>query len=111
MPFIDTSELEVREPLPGWRGRYFHSDNMSFAYYDVTAGSSIHEHHHPNEEVWQVIEGSLEVTLDGQTVVAGPGMAAVVPPNVPHAVKALTDGRAIVVDHPVRKSVGGIKTD
>jgi quercetin dioxygenase-like cupin family protein len=31
-----------------------------------------------------------------------------VPPNVKHSVKALSDGRAIVVDDPVRRSVGGV---
>ena len=111
MPFIDTRQLKVKEPLPGWRGRYFHSDNMTFAYYTVAAGASIHEHSHANEEVWHVIEGKLEVTIGGQTQVAGPGFVAVVPPNTPHSVKALSDGRSIVVDHPLRQSVGGVNTD
>jgi quercetin dioxygenase-like cupin family protein len=108
MPFVDTSELDVKEPREGWKGRFFHSENMSFAYYSVTAGSWIHEHSHENDEVWNIIEGEFEVTVDGQTQIAGPGMAAVVPPNVKHGIKALTDGRAIVVDHPVRLSVGGV---
>jgi quercetin dioxygenase-like cupin family protein len=111
MPLIDTSELKTREPLPGWEGRYFHTDNMTFAYYTVTAGSSIHEHSHPNEEVWNFIEGDYEVTLDGKTLRAGPGSVAVVPPDRPHSVRALTDGRAIVVDHPARDSVGGVRID
>lgn len=81
---------------------------MGFAYYAVEAGASIHEHSHPNDEVWHVVEGSLEVTVGGETQVAGPGCAAVVPPNTPHSVKALTDARAIVVDHPKRDSVGGV---
>src|SRR5215475_3985222 len=55
MPFIDTSQLQVEEPLPGWNVRFFHSENMLFAYYAVSAGASIHEHSHPNEEVWHVI--------------------------------------------------------
>jgi quercetin dioxygenase-like cupin family protein len=29
-------------------------------------------------------------------------VAAIVPPNVRHAVKALTNGKAIVVDYPLR---------
>ena len=111
MPFIDTRQLKVKEPLPGWRGRYFHSDNMTFAYYDVAAGASIHEHSHPNEEIWHVIEGELEVTIGEQTRIAGPGSAAVVPANTPHSVKALTDGRSIVVDYPLRTSVGGVGTN
>ena len=110
MPFIDTSQLAVKEPLPGWKGRFFHSENMTFGYYGIEAGASIHEHSHPNEEVWHVIDGELEVTIGGVTRVAGPGAAAVVPPNTVHSVKALTAGRAIVVDYPLRHAFGGIET-
>jgi quercetin dioxygenase-like cupin family protein len=102
MPFVDTSKLTVIERKPGWFGRYFHSPNMTFAHYAFTKGSSIHEHFHPQEEVWQVIEGELEMTVDGVTQLAGAGVAAIVPPNVPHSVKAMTDGKAIVVDYPLR---------
>ena len=65
MPFVDTSELEVIERLPGWYGRYFHSPSMTFAHYDFKRGSSIHEHFHPQKEVYEVIEGELELTIDG----------------------------------------------
>src|SRR5262245_50024913 len=111
MPFINTSELTVKEPLPGWKGRYFNSDNMTFGYYAVAAGASIHEHSHPNEEVWHVIEGHLEITIGGQREIAGPGSVAVIPSNTMHSVKALTDGRSIVVDYPLRHSLGGVTTD
>jgi quercetin dioxygenase-like cupin family protein len=90
MPFIDTTALSVREPLPGWRGRFFDSASMTFGYYEVESGAAIHPHEHSNEEVWHVIEGELEVTIDGVTQVAGPGSAAVVPPDTTHAVKART---------------------
>ncbi|MGI8961761.1 MAG: hypothetical protein ACR2IV_18780 [Bryobacteraceae bacterium] len=61
MPFFDTNRLPVIERLPGWHGRYFHSQNMTFAHYDFTGGASIHEHFHPEEEVSEVIQGKLEV--------------------------------------------------
>ena len=61
MPFIDTKQLSVKEPLPGWKGRFLNSENMTFGYYTVAAGASIHEHFHPNEEVWHIIEGEFEV--------------------------------------------------
>ena len=102
MPFVDTSTLRVIERLPGWHGRYFHSPSMTFAHYDFARGSSIHEHFHPQEEVYEVIEGELEVTIDGVTQIARAGMVAIVLSNVPHSVKALTDGRAIIVDYPLR---------
>jgi quercetin dioxygenase-like cupin family protein len=102
MPFVDTSELDVVERKPGWFGRYFDSPSMSFAHYEFTAGSTVQEHSHPQEEVWLVVEGALEITVDGEVRTAGAGVAAIVPPNVRHAVKALTNGKAIVVDFPLR---------
>ncbi len=102
MPFLDISSLRVTERLPGWYGRYFHSQSMTFAHYDFVRGSSIHEHFHPEEEVYEVIEGELEVTIDGVAQIARAGLVAIVPAGVRHSVKALTDGRVIIVDHPAR---------
>ena len=103
MPFIETGNLKVTERLPGWYGRYFHSANMTFAHYDFRRGASIHEHFHPQEEVYEVIEGELELTMEGATQIVRAGLVAIVPSNVPHSVKALTDGRAIIVDYPLRR--------
>jgi len=75
---------------------------MTFAHYDFIQGSSIHEHSHPEEEVYEVINGELEVTIDGVAQIARPGFVTIIPPGITHAVKALTDGRAIIIDHPVR---------
>jgi quercetin dioxygenase-like cupin family protein len=101
MTFVDTNKLAAFERLPGWRGRYFDSPSMTFAHYEFDAGSSIHEHSHPQEEVWQVIEGELEITINGVTQRAGPGFAGIVPPNTLHSVKAISSGKAIVVDYPL----------
>jgi quercetin dioxygenase-like cupin family protein len=103
MAFIDADAMKHDERLPGWRGRHWRSDQMSFAHYDIDAGSSIHEHHHPHEEVWVVIEGELEVTIAGETRKAGPGTVAIVPRDTRHSVRAITPGRAIVANHPVRE--------
>lgn len=102
MPFIDTRKIDPVEKRPGWRGRIFSSSTMTFAHWDFTKGSSIHEHDHPQEEVWHVIEGELEVTIKGVAKKAGPGMVAIVPQNTPHSVVALSDGKAIVADYPLR---------
>ena len=106
MPFVDANGLKIIERLPGWYGRYFHSPSMTFAHYDFRGGSSIHEHFHPQEEVWEIIEGEVEVTIDGVAQIARPGIVAIVPGNVRHSVRALTDGRAIIVDYPLRQEMG-----
>ena len=79
---------------------------MTFADYEFTAGSTIHEHFHPEEEVYEVIAGELEMQVDGLTLVVRPGIVAIVPSNARHSVKALTDGRVIIVDHPARPEFG-----
>ena len=105
MPIVDMMNLDVGEPLPGWHDRYFHSETMSFTYFDVDAGASIHEHWHPYEEVWHVIEGSLEVTVDGEKTLAGKGTAVLVPSDARHSVKALSNARVIIANHPVRERI------
>jgi len=104
--FVDTKKLDVIERLPGWHGRYFHSPSMTFAHYDFVRGASIHEHSHPQEEVYEVLEGELEVTIDGMAQIARPGLVAIIPSGILHSVKALTDGRAIIVDCPRRAEFG-----
>jgi quercetin dioxygenase-like cupin family protein len=106
VPFVDTTSLLVIERLPGWYGRYFHSPSMTFAHYDFTRGASIHEHFHPQEEVYEVIEGELEMTIDGVSEIARSGLVAIVPGGVRHSVRALTDGRAIIIDYPQRRDFG-----
>jgi len=106
MPIIDINSLKAVERLPGWRGRYFHSQHMTFAHYEFKAGASIHEHSHPQEEVYEVIDGALELTIDGKLQIAKPGVVAIIPSNARHSVKALSDGRVIVVDYPSRPEFG-----
>jgi quercetin dioxygenase-like cupin family protein len=102
MPFVDTREIVPFEKRPGWRGRIYHSESMTFAQWDFDPGAEIHEHQHLQEEVWHVLEGELAITVAGETRVVGPGIVGVVPPDTPHKVVARTAGRAIVVDHPSR---------
>jgi unsaturated pyranuronate lyase len=75
---------------------------MTFAHYEFASGASIHEHFHPQEEVYEVIEGELEVTIDGVAQIIRAGLVAIVPGDARHSVKAITDGRAIIVDYPRR---------
>lgn len=70
-------------------------------------GASIHEHAHPQEEVYEVIEGQLELTIGDATEIVRPGLVGIVPANVAHSVKALTDAKAIIVDYPIRRDFPG----
>jgi quercetin dioxygenase-like cupin family protein len=107
LTLIDTSKLKAVERLPGWRGRYFDSPSMTFAHYEFEAGASIHEHFHPQEEVYEVIEGELELTISGVSHQLRAGLVGIVPPNTPHSVRAISNGKVIVVDYPLREPPKG----
>src|SRR5262249_35072985 len=90
-------------PLPGWTGRFFHSENMTFGLWDVAADAAdLHEHRHPQEEVWNVVEGEIVLVVGGEERQLGPGTAAVIPPGTPHSARVLGACRAVVADFPVR---------
>src|SRR4030095_681879 len=84
MPILDNQSISVIEKLPRWRGRIFHSPSLTFGHWDFSAGSSIHEHVHPQEEVGELLEGALELTIDGTINVVRPEIVAIVLPNVSH---------------------------
>lgn len=106
MTFIDTRTLPVVSRRPGWYGRQFDSPSMTFVHYEFDAGASIHRHAREQEEVWHILEGELEISIGAETRRAGPGCVGIVPPSTEHEVKALTAGKAIVVDYPLRVMPG-----
>lgn len=103
MPFVTLSDLKVREPFPGYAGRFLHSEKMSVAHWTVAEGSGFPEHAHPHEQVAMVVEGRFEMTVAGETRVLDAGTSAVIPGNVRHSGRALTPCRLIDVFYPVRE--------
>ena len=103
MPFINLNDLELRQPFPGFQGYFVHTDYMTFAHWTIKAGSSLDEHAHEHEQVVNMIEGRFELTIDGQSKVLEPGVTAIVPSNVPHAGRAVTDCKIIDVFYPIRE--------
>lgn len=112
MPFIDACEMVTGAPLRGWSGRFFNSENMTFAHWDIAAdAANLQEHQHVQEEVWNVVEGEVVLVLDGQERRLGQGAAAVVPPNTAHEVKVVGACRVVIADYPVRDQLPGVQSD
>lgn len=103
MAFIDLSTLNEREVVPGYRAVFVHSEQMTVAYWTITAGAALPEHSHPHEQISTLIEGEFEMVIAGERRLLRPGEVAVIPSNVRHAGKAVTACRIIDVFHPVRQ--------
>ena len=40
MAFLELEDIEVKEPVPGYRGRFVHSEKMTLAYWATLGFSS-----------------------------------------------------------------------
>lgn len=110
VPVVHAPMLPAKEPLPGWRGRFFDSERMTFAYYEIAGDAApLHEHDHSREEAWHVLDGTLAVRVAGVEHVVAGGTAVIVPPNTLHSVRVLGPCRALVVDTPRREAIGGVR--
>ena len=103
MSFLTLGDLKEIEPVPGFKGRFAHSDHVTLAYWNIAAGAAMPQHAHVHELIANVIEGEFELTIAGETRVLKPGQVAVIPSNVPHSGKALTKCYIIDAFYPVRE--------
>jgi quercetin dioxygenase-like cupin family protein len=103
MSYVDLAQQQERELVPGYHVKFVHTNNITIAYWRVDAGAGLPEHSHHHEQVVNVIEGEFEFNFKGEIKKLSPGAVVVVPPNVPHCGKAITDCRLIDVFHPMRE--------
>ncbi len=99
----DLNKVNAKEILPGFRVKVIHSEHMTLTYWDIKAGSSLPEHSHPHEQVTNIIEGELELIVDGESNILIPNSVVVIPSNATHSGKAITDCKVIDVFYPIRE--------
>ena len=103
MQHLHLDEIKEKELVAGFKARFVHSENMTLSYWNIEAGAKLPEHSHPHEQVTSVIEGEFELTVDGETKVLGPGSVVIIPSNVSHSGKSITNSRIIDVFYPIRE--------
>jgi quercetin dioxygenase-like cupin family protein len=99
----DLKQLAPKEIFPGFQGRFIHSATMTFAYWEIAEGSQVPVHSHPHEQVVNMLEGTLELTVAGENHRLSPGQVLVIPSHAIHSGKALTRCKVLDVFNPVRE--------
>ena len=103
MQYIDLAVIKSREVIPGFHGKFVHSENMTTAYWEITADAVIPEHAHEHEQIVNLIEGEFELIIDGEIVNLYSEGVVVIPPNVKHSGRAITHCKLVDVFYPVRE--------
>ena len=102
--FIDAASREPLELVPGARTRTFWGDQMLFSLVEVDADSEVPLHTHPHEQGGIIVEGELEMGVDGEVKLLKPGDMYIIPGNVEHYARAYTTkAKALDIFSPVRE--------
>lgn len=103
MPFIDFTGKKNVKIWEGISGTFHHSQQLTFGHLTLDKGITLPEHSHIHEQWTHVISGELELTVNGETAILQPGMAAHIPSFAPHSAKAITECKVIDCFLPVRE--------
>lgn len=109
MYFQNLKGIKEKEIIPGYKVRFIHSKNMTLAYWDIEEGALLPEHSHIHEQVANVTEGKFELKVGNETKILEPGQVAIIPSNVKHSGKAITNCKIIDCFYPVREDYLNLK--
>ncbi len=108
MEVFKLNEIEARELVPGGEVKFVHSENMTLSFWSFKAGTLLPEHAHPHEQILNVMEGTIEFSIEGETEILESVSVVVIPPNVKHSGKTLTDCKVIDVFYPKREDFASL---
>jgi quercetin dioxygenase-like cupin family protein len=78
-------------------------DKLMLARVIMKRGAHVPLHHHHNEQVTYILEGSLKFAVDGKEIIVRAGEVLCIPPNMPHEAWALEDTIDLDVFDPPRQ--------
>ena len=96
-------DIKPKELVPGITGYYAHGEKHTFGYVELKAGSSVPLHQHIHEQITYILEGQLDMVIDGESCTLTAGMYHIIPSNVFHSAIAVTDSKVIDTFSPVRE--------
>jgi quercetin dioxygenase-like cupin family protein len=103
-PVINSfADIIVKEIAPGFLSKLIHTDSNTVNFIDVAAGSTVPTHHHIHQQMCFVLDGLFELTVDGEPYQITKEQFAIIPSNIPHAGRAITNCRLIDIFSPVRE--------
>jgi quercetin dioxygenase-like cupin family protein len=105
MGLVKHKELPEIKLAAGIYAYAVHGATLTVMHVRFEEGALVPEHAHHHEQIVNVIEGELELTVDGAKHSLTPGKSMILEPNIPHSGLAITPCRVVDVFHPVREDL------
>ena len=100
---ITIKEIPPKTFFEGFKGPYVHGEQMTFGYVELKAGCKVPLHAHVHEQITYLIEGNLEMMVDGKEYSLHAGNCLIIPSSAVHSAYAKKDSKIIDVFNPVRE--------
>ena len=92
--YLASLREEIEVPSNGILSRTVHEDErISLVLFGFDTGQELTEHTSSRAALIEVLDGTSEITLDGDTHDAGPGTWIAMPPGMRHAIRATSPMR------------------
>ena len=102
MAFWELDNLKEVILAEGIRAKVIPGDNTTITHVILDKDAVLPEHKHPQEQIVNVVEGELELTVEGQKHILTRGKVITLKPDQPHSGRALTEVYVIDVFQPNR---------
>ena len=89
--FFNIPAMEFKQKKVGIRGKIITGEKMQLCYICLSPGVTTY-HSHPHEQMGYILSGKVELTIDDEKKICGPGEAYYIPSNIRHGFKVLPKG-------------------
>jgi len=103
MSYYRWDEVTHEQMNPLFARRVVHGERLTLARVYLKKGCQVPVHSHANEQISNVLEGSLRFEVDGRERIVGAGELIHIPPHVPHMAEALEDTVCLDIFNPIRE--------
>ena len=106
MYFHNPEDREKKLLVPGIQIRTFWGENLLLSVVDFEANAVVPAHSHPQEQIIYLLEGSIKISIAGETHAMRAGEFIIVPGGVEHSAKVgARPARGLDVFSPVREDL------
>lgn len=106
---LDFAGISAKHPQPGVTTRRRDFAHMTVVLYEFIPEATFPLHHHPEEQLVVMLDGSCRFTVGTEELALRAGQSAIAPPHVPHGCHAGPEGcRFLNILSPRREGEGQI---